>query len=46
MAKAPLEVVTEIRERLAVTTAEIERLEALLAALPLDASRNSTGSDS
>jgi valyl-tRNA synthetase len=46
MAKAPLEVVTEIRERLAVTTAEIERLEALLAALPLDASSNSSGSHS
>ena len=33
MAKAPLEVVTEIRERLLVTTAEIERIESALAAL-------------
>jgi valyl-tRNA synthetase len=33
MAKAPLEVVTEIRERLVVTTAEIERIESALAAL-------------
>ena len=33
MAKAPLEVVTEIRERLLVTTAEIERLESALIAL-------------
>ncbi len=34
MAKAPLEVVTEIRERLAQTTADIERMTAALAALP------------
>ena len=33
MAKAPLEVVTEIRERLVVTTAEIERIESALASL-------------
>jgi valyl-tRNA synthetase len=46
MAKAPLDVVTEIRERLVSTTAEIERLEALLAALPIDASSHSSGSDS
>ena len=34
MAKAPLDVVTEIRERLVLTTADIARLEAALAALP------------
>ena len=34
MAKAPLEVVTEIRERAALTTADIARIEAALAALP------------
>ena len=34
MAKAPLEVVTEIRERLDVTSADILRVEAALAALP------------
>ena len=34
MAKAPLEVVTEIRERAAVTSADIVRIEAALAALP------------
>ena len=34
MAKAPLDVVTEIRERLAQTTADIERMSAALAALP------------
>ena len=34
MAKAPLEVVTEIRERAAATTADIARIEAALAALP------------
>jgi valyl-tRNA synthetase len=36
MAKAPLEVVTEIRERLEVTSADIERIEAALAALPTE----------
>jgi len=36
MAKAPLEVVTEIRERAAVTTADIARIEAALAALPAE----------
>ena len=36
MAKAPLEVVTEIRERLAQTTADIERMTAALAALPTE----------
>ena len=36
MAKAPLEVVTEIRERLEVTTADIERISAALAALPAE----------
>ena len=34
MAKAPMEVVTEIRERLEFCNAEIERITALLAALP------------
>ena len=34
MAKAPLEVVTEIRERLEITTADIVRIEAALTALP------------
>jgi len=34
MAKAPLEVVTEIKERLVKTQAEIERITAALAALP------------
>ena len=34
MAKAPLEVVTEIRERAAATSADIARIEAALAALP------------
>jgi len=34
MAKAPLEVVTEIRERLTQTSADIERMSAALAALP------------
>jgi valyl-tRNA synthetase len=34
MAKAPMEVVTEIRERLAQTTADIERITALLEKLP------------
>ena len=34
MAKAPIEVVQEIRERLTQTTADIERLTAQLAALP------------
>ena len=34
MAKAPLEVVTEIKERLVNTQAEIERITAALAALP------------
>ena len=34
MAKAPLEVVQEIRERLAQTTADIERITASLAGLP------------
>ena len=36
MAKAPLDVVTEIRERLVLTTADIARLEAALAALPTE----------
>ena len=36
MAKAPLEVVTEIRERAAVTSADIVRIEAALAALPAE----------
>ena len=36
MAKAPLEVVTEIRERLALTTADIARIEAALSALPTE----------
>jgi valyl-tRNA synthetase len=36
MAKAPLDVVTEIRERLVLTTADIARLEAALAALPAE----------
>ena len=34
MAKAPIEVVQEIRERLAQTTEEIERLTSQLASLP------------
>jgi len=34
MAKAPMEVVQEIRARLAQTTADIERITAQLAALP------------
>ncbi len=34
MAKAPIEVVTEIKERLVKTQAEIERISAALAALP------------
>ena len=34
MAKAPIEVVQEIRERLAETSADIESITALLAALP------------
>jgi valyl-tRNA synthetase len=34
MAKAPMEVVTEIRERLAQTSADIERITALLEKLP------------
>jgi valyl-tRNA synthetase len=34
MAKAPVEVVTEIKERLVKTQAEIERITAALAALP------------
>ena len=34
MAKAPMEVVTEIRARLQETTADIERLTALLEKLP------------
>jgi valyl-tRNA synthetase len=33
MAKAPAEVVVEIRERLEKTTSEIERIQAALAAL-------------
>ena len=33
MAKAPANVVTEIKERLAVTTSDIERITAQLAAL-------------
>lgn len=36
MAKAPLEVVTEIRERLEVTSTDIVRIEAALAALPIE----------
>ena len=36
MAKAPLEVVTEIRERLEITSAEIVRIEAALAAFPAE----------
>ena len=36
MAKAPLEVVTEIRERLEVTSTDILRIEAALAALPTE----------
>jgi valyl-tRNA synthetase len=36
MAKAPLEVVTEIRERLEITSTEIVRIEAALAALPTE----------
>ena len=36
MAKAPLEVVQEIRERLAQTTADIERITASLAGLPTE----------
>ena len=36
MAKAPLEVVQEIRERLAQTTADIERITASLAGLPAE----------
>jgi valyl-tRNA synthetase len=36
MAKAPLDVLTEIRERLVITTADIARLEAALAALPAE----------
>jgi len=36
MAKAPLDVVTEIRERLVLTTADIARLESALAALPAE----------
>jgi valyl-tRNA synthetase len=34
MAKAPMEVVTEIRERLAQTTEDIARITALLEKLP------------
>jgi valyl-tRNA synthetase len=34
MAKAPIEVVQEIRERLTQTTADIERITAQLASLP------------
>ena len=34
MAKAPVEVVAEIKERLVKTQAEIERITAALAALP------------
>ena len=34
MAKAPIEVVQEIRERLVQTTADIERITAQLASLP------------
>ena len=34
MAKAPMEVVVEIKERLVKTQAEIERITAALAALP------------
>ncbi len=36
MAKAPMEVVQEIRQRLADTTADIERITAALAALPAE----------
>ena len=36
MAKAPLEVVTEIRERLEVTSTDIVRIEAALASLPTE----------
>ncbi len=36
MAKAPIEVVQEIRQRLADTTADIERITAALAALPAE----------
>jgi len=36
MAKAPLDVVTEIRERLVLTIVDIARLEAALAALPAE----------
>jgi len=36
MAKAPMEVVQEIRQRLADTTADIERITAALAALPTE----------
>jgi valyl-tRNA synthetase len=36
MAKAPLEVVTEIRERLALTTADIARIEVALSTLPTE----------
>ena len=36
MAKAPLDVVSEIRERLVLTTADIARLEAALSALPAE----------
>jgi valyl-tRNA synthetase len=36
MAKAPLDVVQEIRQRLADTTADIERISAALAALPAE----------
>jgi valyl-tRNA synthetase len=36
MAKAPLEVVTEIRQRLEITTGDIERITAALAALPAE----------
>ena len=34
MAKAPMEVVVEIKERLVKTQSEIERINAALAALP------------
>ena len=36
MAKAPLNVVTEIRERLELTTADITRIHAALVALPTE----------
>ena len=36
MAKAPMEVVTEIRERMSFCDSEIERINSLLAALPRD----------